>query len=92
MLRLLLLLAFFGLAACQKHAPLDSESEAKSATTSAPGKQNKPAARHMSIAGMSPSFLYLASQKAIREGNNALAIELLNALVKQDPDAVEPHF
>jgi len=48
--------------------------------------------QHLPIESMSPSFLYLASQKALKDGNHALAIELLTALVKKDPDAIDPQL
>jgi len=53
---------------------------------------NQPAPNHLPTESMSPSFLYLASQKALKEGNHALAIELLTALVKKDPDAIDPEL
>jgi len=41
---------------------------------------------------MDAGFLYLASQSAMKEGNHALAISLLEALIKKDPEAINPHI
>jgi len=97
-LRLLLLLfAMLAVSACETHlsehndkarqqAPAHAGSDAKAA------QQRSQAGEYLSVANMSTSFLYLASQKALKEGNHVLAIELLSALVKKDPDAVDPHL
>jgi len=57
----------------------------------------KPAAhsadrQQMAINNMDPRFLYLASQQAADQGNHQLAIQLLTALVKKDPQAITPHI
>ncbi len=91
LLRIWMLTLLLALVACQKHASEPPHEGIKPAQSSA-GASQQEQARHMPIGQMSPSFLYLASQKALKEGNHRLAIELLTALVKQDPEAVDPHF
>ncbi len=61
-------------------------------TVSNPAAAQAAANHYLSVENMSPSFLYLASQKALKEGNHVLAIELLSALVQKDPDATDPHL
>ncbi|MDQ6983042.1 MAG: tetratricopeptide repeat protein [Mariprofundus sp.] len=46
----------------------------------------------MAMQSMDTRFLYLAAQSAMKEGNHALAIELLETLVKKDPKAIDPHI
>lgn len=45
-----------------------------------------------SLSQMSEDFLYLASQDAIRHGQQELAIQFLNALVKKSPDERLPRM
>jgi len=90
----------------QQHVTAKQQSVSKStdlnqSNDSRPGLQQSEASQtapqpgakqHMETEGMSPSFLYLASQNALKEGKHALAIELLTALVNKDPDATGPHL
>ena len=55
-------------------------------------KAPQPAHQHVNVDSLSPSFLYLAAQDAMKEGKRAMALELLTALVKKDPAAVEPQI
>jgi len=102
---LFLLLAMFAVSGCGIQKASLQPTAAKQQTGSSPtdssqkdsnqtgAQQAKPIAKQqLSTAGMSPSFLYLASQKALKDGKHALAIELLRALVKKDPDAIDPHL
>jgi len=60
--------------------------------TAAQAKALKPAHQHVNMDRLSPDFLYLAAQDAIKEGKRAMALELLTALVKKDPAAIAPHI
>ncbi len=71
----------------EKKPSVSDRADAYSAGSSQPAAKH-----HLAIENMSPSFLYLASQKALKEGNHALTIELLSALLKKDPDALDPHL
>lgn len=82
-LRIIPLLLCFGFiaTACSPHQP--------------PASDTKPAAlkkHHINMADMQPQFLYLAAQDAIENNQQALAIELLSALMKKDPQATKPHL
>lgn len=48
--------------------------------------------QHAIIENMDTRFLYLAAQSALKEGNHAFAIELLETLVRKDPEAINPHI
>jgi len=80
-------LLFLALSACGALKPVESASPA-----SADAGIQKPSRTHLDLGEMQPDFLYLAAQKAIREGNRELALELLTALVEKDPKPVNPHM
>jgi len=94
---LFLFLTMLAVSSCgaQQHLS-QQDSKAKQAVSgqaaSNPGAAQTAANHYLSVEDMSPSFLYLASQKALKEGNHVLAIELLSALVKKDPNAIDPHL
>jgi len=52
----------------------------------------QPSNQYVAMETMDTGFLYLASQSAMKEGNHALAISLLEALIKKDPEAIDPHI
>jgi len=58
----------------------------KPAETATPAKTGVP------ISEMDPSFLYLAAQNALNQGNPDLAIRLLQALVAKDKLATQPRI
>ncbi len=57
----------------------------------APVKHQKPAG-HLLMDDMDTGFLYLAAQNALKEGQPALAVKMLEALVKKDQSATAPHL
>ena len=69
------------LAACGKHSPSSQQTTIK-----------PPVNQQRNMADMQPQFLYLAAQAAIKDGELAMAIELLSALLKKDPTALKPHL
>jgi len=85
------LLAMLSLCACGMHATPPHQDTAK-----APAAKTDSAQQHLrqlkALESMTPQFLYLASQHALKDGNHALAIEFLEVLVKKDPAAIEPHL
>ncbi len=100
---LLLILSMFAVSSCaaQQHLQQQSAKTQQAVSSHADagktgpkriGSQQSGAKQHLATQDMSPSFLYLASQKALKDGNHVLAIELLTALVKKDPDATDPHL
>ncbi|MDQ6993356.1 MAG: tetratricopeptide repeat protein [Mariprofundus sp.] len=76
------------LAACTPHQP--SHTIAKPAASDKSVVAALPTVDQLS--NMQPEFLYLAAQKASREGNRELAIRLLTALIDQDSAAIAPHM
>jgi len=78
---LLLCLSFIA-TACSPHQPPAS-------SLPKPVKVNK---QHINLTEMQPQFLYLAAQDAIENNQQSLAIELLSALIKKDPQAIKPHL
>jgi len=68
--------------ACGKHSQPSQQSE----------KREAPAKQQRNMADMQPQFLFLAAQAAIKDGELAMAIELLSALLKKDPSAIKPRF
>ncbi len=78
-MRLLTLVLCAALAAC---APAAKSPEA----------MNRAAASNVSLSRMNTSFLYLAAQKAAREGQSDAAIRLLTALVQKDAGAAIPRL
>jgi len=76
---LTLLFATPALTACAPKKAGGSADAGKPATT-----QTRP------MSEMDPQFLYLAAQNALKDGNPALAIELLEALTIKDPAAAVP--
>ncbi len=75
--RLLIMTLCLGLGACSGKLP---GATAGKATPAKPLSQ------------MSKDFLYLAAQDAIRQGQQALAIQFLNALVKKNPETRTPRM
>ncbi len=69
-----------------------SNPDGSNSTASQQGVPSAAAKQSLSTANMSPAFLYLAAQKALKEGNHALAIELLSALLQKDPGAIDPRL
>jgi len=53
--------------------------------------QKPPAAEHR-LSELSTTFLYLAAQKALREGQAELATRFLTTLVRKDPKAANPRL
>jgi len=78
---LLLFLTLTLLTACETHKPVAQTVENKTSQK-----------EHLNILEMQPRFLYLAAQDAIKDGEYALASELLSALVKKDRNATKPHL
>ncbi len=56
-----------------------------------PISQQRPASRHQ-LSELSTTFLYLAAQKALREGQADLATRFLTTLVQKDPEAATPRL
>jgi len=77
----LLLFLTFSMSACETHKPALQAVETKNSSI-----------KHTNMLEMEPRFLYLAAQGAIKDGEYALAIELLSALVKKDLSATKPHL
>ncbi len=97
-----LFFVMFAISACGLEKPLQHQSASNRGEASQPSELSQPvsqkaasqtrASQHLATENMSASFLYLASQKALKEGNHTLAVELLTALIKKDPDAIDPHL
>ncbi|WP_018294403.1 tetratricopeptide repeat protein [Mariprofundus ferrooxydans] len=85
---LLATILLFTLGACGLHQPVESTTTAPAEKTTT--EQHSPTQPDLS--GMQPDFLYLAAQKATREGNRELALQLLTALVAKQPNAITPHM
>jgi len=87
MKNLLTTILLLSLAACGLHQPAEDAS-----TTSAEKAAEQPSRTQADLSDMQPDFLYLAAQKASRDGNRELAIQLLSALIAKQPNAVAPHM
>ena len=89
-------LVMLAISACGMEKPIQHQSTSNRGDASHPVSQKKVSqtgnSQHLAAENMSASFLYLASQKALKEGNHKLAVELLAALIKKDPDAIDPHL
>lgn len=81
LLATLLLGLMLTITACGKH-PQDVQ----------PEKVESAIKQQRNMADMQPQFLYLAAQAAIKDGELGMAIELLSALLKKDPEALKPRF
>ncbi len=77
----------FSISACTAHQPPVTSSAANARTTEKTVQKH-----HLNLAEMQPQFLYLAAQDALENAQPALAIELLSALIKKDPEALKPHL
>lgn len=90
-LRPLLSITMLAISACGIHQPVQHQHAVQLTTP-----KQSPAQQHGSqiqaLESMTPGFLYLAAHNALKDGNHALAIEFLEALVKKDPKAIEPHI
>jgi predicted Zn-dependent protease len=53
---------------------------------------NQAGLTHMAPGDYDPGFLYLAAQNALKEGQPALAVQMLEALVAKDKSAIDPHL
>jgi len=76
---LILLLAVLALTACVPKK-----------TAVSPDAEKPVPAQSQPMSKMDPPFLYLAAQNAIKDGDPALATELLEALTTKDPAAIMP--
>jgi tetratricopeptide (TPR) repeat protein len=92
--RTVLVAAMLAVSACgvQKAPSGDASSAAKPAAGAGSELQSSQMIDGAMINGATPQFLYLASQQALKEGKHELAIELLSALIRKDPQAIDPHF
>lgn len=68
--------------ACAPHKPASQQTK----------KPHVKTVKHLNMSAMQAPFLYLASQDAVKDGQYALAIELLSALIQKDPEATKPHL
>ncbi len=75
--------------ACGAHKPPTHNHPTASAPTP---RTAQPLRKPVQLQNLSPGFLFLAADKALKEGNHALAIQFLQALVKKDPHAIDPHI
>jgi tetratricopeptide (TPR) repeat protein len=57
-----------------------------------PAAEKPASTQKLPMSEMAPQFLYLAAQQAMKDGNTAFAIELLEALATKDSTAVMPRL
>jgi len=75
-------LALLGACAARQPAATSTAKEANEQNTTS----------QIPMADLEPGFLYLAAQKALKDGQAGLAIQMLEALVAKDKSATEPHL
>ena len=89
---ILLLMVATGLTACALPDTVATMERSKEAEEK-PAVAEQPAVEQtIPFEEMDANFLYLASQKALKDGNVELAIDMLEALTAKDPEAVEPRL
>ncbi|MFQ5344526.1 MAG: tetratricopeptide repeat protein [Mariprofundus sp.] len=95
-LRFLLLLAMVAAPACaiQKTSPQQTDAKQPVTEQSASKQPSMEQSENQQVdmQNLDTGFLYLAAQEAMKEGNHKLAMELLEALLKKDPGAIDPHI
>jgi len=91
-MRVSAMFALLAVSACGVHTPPLHQKPTRPNTAVHSSSQQHSSRQMKSLDNLSPGFLFLAADKALKDGNHALAIQFLEALVKKDPQAIDPHI